>query len=171
MKNNYLKFWGVRGSRSTAETDKLKYGGDTSCIEIRTEDNDLIILDMGTGLNKLGETILSDKSYPKNINVFLSHYHWDHLLGFLNFKPLFDESFTINIYGNNKATSIDKISEKLLDKAFWPVSLDMLKAKINFIELRSKPIKINNTIIEFKDHCHPNGATSFKVTVNDFSIL
>ncbi len=171
MKSNYLKFWGVRGSRSTAESDKLKYGGDTSCVEIRTKNNDLIILDMGTGLSKLGETILTDSTYPKNIHIFLSHYHWDHLLGFLNFTPLFDKSFSITIYGNNKSTSIDKISEKLLDKAFWPVSLDMLKAKINFIELGNEPIVINNTIINFKDHTHPNGATSYKVTIDDFSIV
>jgi len=171
LETNYLKFWGVRGSRSTAESDKLKYGGDTSCVEIRTKDNDLIILDMGTGLSKLGETILSDSTYPKNINIFLSHYHWDHLLGFLNFTPLFDKSFSITIYGNNKLTSIDKISEKILDKAFWPVSLDMLKAKINFVELGNEPVIINNSKIDFKDHSHPNGATSYKVTIDNFSIL
>ena len=161
METNYLKFWGVRGSRSTAESNKLKYGGDTSCVEIRTKDNDLIILDMGTGLNKLGEAILAEPNSPKNINIFLSHYHWDHLLGFLNFTPLFDESFSITIYGNNKSTSIDKISEKL----------DMLKAKINFVELGKEPVIINNTKIDFKDHSHPNGATSYKVTINDFSIM
>jgi len=171
LKTNYLKFWGVRGSRSTAESNKLKYGGDTSCVEIRTKDNDLIILDMGTGLSKLGETILSDSTYPRNINIFLSHYHWDHLLGFLNFTPLFDESFSITIYGNNKLTSIDKISEKILDKAFWPVSLNMLKAEINFVELGNEPVIINNSIINFKDHSHPNGATSYKVTIDNFSIL
>jgi len=171
LETNYLKFWGVRGSRSTAESNKLKYGGDTSCVEIRTKNNDLIILDMGTGLNKLGEAILADPTSPKNINIFLSHYHWDHLLGFLNFTPLFDESFSITIYGNNKSTSIDKISEKLLDKAFWPVSLDMLKAKINFVELVNKPVTINNITIDFNEHSHPNGATSYKVTINDFSIM
>ena len=120
---------------------------------------------------KLGETILSDSTYPRNINIFLSHYHWDHLLGFLNFTPLFDESFSITIYGNNKLTSIDKISEKILDKAFWPVSLNMLKAKINFVELGNEPVIINNSTINFKDHSHPNGATSYKVTIDNFSIL
>ena len=113
MKTNYLKFWGVRGSRSTAESNKLKYGGDTSCVEIRTKDNDLIILEMGTGLSKLGETILSDSTYPRNINIFLSHYHWDHIMGFLSFAPLFDKKFTVNIYGNNTNTPISKLSEIL----------------------------------------------------------
>ena len=67
MQNGYMKFWGVRGSRATAESDKMIYGGDTSCIEIRTNENDLILLDMGTGLNGAGKSILDDKNPPKNI--------------------------------------------------------------------------------------------------------
>ena len=100
MKKNYIKFWGVRGSRPTAENNKLKYGGETSCVEIRTQNNEIIILDMGTGINALGKSLLNEPDAPKEINIFLSHYHWDHLLGFLNFTPLFDKKFTINIYNH-----------------------------------------------------------------------
>ena len=171
MHNGYIKFWGVRGSRATPESDKMNYGGDTSCVEIRTKENDLIILDMGTGLNNAGKAILDDKNPPKNINIFLSHYHWDHILGFLTFMPIYDESYTINIYGNNKQTSIKQISEKLLDKTFWPVSLDMLKAKINFIELENRELEINNIKISCSEHDHPNGATSYKVNINNFKIV
>ena len=172
MDNNYIKFWGVRGSRPTAELDKLKFGGDTSCVEIRSSDNDLIILDMGTGLSTFGKSILNEPNCPKNINIFLSHYHWDHLLGFLNFTPLFDESYTFNIYGNNKQTSIKDISKKLLDKTFWPVSIEMLKAKINFIELNDQKKIINNNLsIECMEHIHPNGATSYRIDTGNFRIV
>jgi len=172
LNNNYIKFWGVRGSRPTAETDKLKYGGDTSCVEIRTSNNELVILDMGTGLSNIGRMILEDTNSPKVINIFLSHYHWDHLLGFLNFTPLFNDTFTFNIYGNNKQTNIKIISRKLLDKTFWPVSLDMLKAKINFIDLKDETIRINNNlIIENMEHIHPNGATSYKVSIDKYKIV
>jgi len=171
MQNQYIKFWGVRGSRTTAEPNKLNFGGDTSCVEIRTKNNDLILLDMGTGLNNIGKLILKEKNPPENINIFLSHYHWDHILGFLTFMPIYDESYKINIYGNNKSTSIQMISEKLLDKTFWPVSLDMLKAQINFIEINDKPLKINNVDILCSEHIHPNGATSYKVIINDYTIV
>ncbi len=171
MQNGYMKFWGVRGSRATAESDKMIYGGDTSCVEIRTNENDLILLDMGTGLNGAGKSILDDKNPPKNINIFLSHYHWDHILGFLTFMPIYDKSYTINIYGNNKQTSINDISKKLLDKTFWPVSLDMLKAKINFLELNDQDIQLNNVKISCSEHNHPNGATSFKISINNFNIV
>ena len=70
----YIKFWGVRGSNPTPDKDKMQFGGDTSCVEIRTKNNDLIILDMGSGLRKLGAKIIADDSYSSEINIFLSHY-------------------------------------------------------------------------------------------------
>ena len=100
MSNNsndsYIKFWGVRGSFPTPEKDKIKYGGETSCIEIRTKENDCIILDMGTGIRNLGKEIMKDDSYPKEINILLSHYHWDHIVGFFAFAPLYYKEYTIN---------------------------------------------------------------------------
>ena len=99
--NSYIKFWGVRGSIPTPDKDKMHYGGDTSCIEIRTKKNSLIILDMGTGLRNLGSHIMTDNTYGNEINIFLSHYHWDHIMGFFYFAPLYDSRFTINIHGYN----------------------------------------------------------------------
>ena len=116
-----VKFWGVRGSNPTPDADKAKYGGDTSCIEIRTACNDTIIFDMGTGIRNLGKKIINDASYSKEINIFLSHYHWDHIMGFLYFKPLYNSDYTINIYGYNSKTPISKVSEILTNKNFWPV--------------------------------------------------
>ena len=171
MNNQYLKFWGVRGSRSTAESNKMEYGGDTSCIEIRTQNNELIILDMGTGLNNLGKSIIEEEKPPTTINVFLSHYHWDHILGFLTFMPIYNSKYKINIYGNNKNTSINEISKKLLDKTFWPVSIDMLKAEINFIELNNKSVNISDVKITCNEHAHPNGATSYKISCKNYDIV
>ena len=71
MNKGYIKFWGVRGSNPTPDTNKIKYGGDTSCVEIKTALNDTIILDMGTGIRNLGDKIISDPSYSKEINIFL----------------------------------------------------------------------------------------------------
>ena len=134
MNNGYVKFWGVRGSNPTPDKDKMYYGGDTSCIEIRTKNNNLIILDMGSGIRNLGKKIISDKSYDNEINIVLSHYHWDHIMGFFYFAPLYNEKYTINIYGYNKNTSIDDLSNHLINKEFWPVENSMYKANINFFE-------------------------------------
>ena len=106
MNSAYVKFWGVRGSNPTLDDDKIKYGGDTSCVEVYTGEN-LFILDMGTGIRQLGTKIISDSSYSSTINILLSHYHWDHVMGFLSFAPLFDDKYTINIYGNYQNTPIE----------------------------------------------------------------
>ena len=108
-KTGYIKFWGVRGSNPTPDSDKMHYGGDTSCVEIRTNDNDCIILDMGTGLRNLGKHILSDSTYKKEINILLSHYHWDHIMGFFYFAPLYNKEYTINIYAINIMTVSNKM--------------------------------------------------------------
>ena len=171
MGNGYIKFWGVRGSHPTPDNDKINFGGDTSCVEIRTENN-LFIFDMGSGLRNFGEEMLKEKSTPKNVHVFLSHYHWDHIVGFLSFKPLFNSSFKFHIYGYNKNTDINIIADKLLDHTVWPVSIEMLLAEVNFINLKGDTLKINEKIsIEYIEHPHPNGATSYKFNVGNFSIL
>ena len=89
-----VRFWGTRGSFPSARKDTIIYGGHTSCVEIRTSNNQLIILDMGTGLLDLGNELLKEKNYPTEAHVFVSHYHWDHIFGFLGFTPLFNPNFT-----------------------------------------------------------------------------
>ena len=172
----YIKFWGVRGSNPTPDKDKMHYGGDTSCIEIRTKENDLIILDMGTGLRNLGSHIIEDSTYGNEINIFLSHYHWDHIMGFFYFAPLYDSRFTINIHGYNAKTSIKTLSEALMNKSFWPVDKDMYKAKINFIEMPKSSnelalAEVNKTNIYYSIHPHPNGTNSFRVETDNKKIV
>ena len=172
MEDNYIKFWGVRGSNPTPDANKMEFGGDTSCVEVRTLNNELIILDMGSGIRNLGKKILSDNTSPKTVNIFLSHFHWDHIMGFLYFSPFHDKSFTFNIYGFNKHTSTQIFSEKILDPTFWPVSMDMLEAKINFFDLEGDSIDISQTTsVKYINHTHPNSATSYRVDVNGHSTV
>ena len=176
MNKDSIKFWGVRGSNPTPDADKIKYGGDTSCVEIRTALNDVIVLDMGTGIRNLGKKILSDSSYPKEINIFLSHYHWDHIMGFFYFKPLYNSNYTINIYGHNSKTPISMVSDLLTNKNFWPVDKELYKANINFIEMsettnQEKLIKINKTKVYYSLHPHPNGTNSLKIDTGNQKIV
>tara|TARA_Y100000996_G_scaffold92247_1_gene65101 strand:- start:79 stop:927 length:849 start_codon:yes stop_codon:yes gene_type:complete len=180
MKNysnkEYIKFWGVRGSNPTPDKDKMQFGGDTSCVEIRTKNNDLIILDMGSGLRKLGAKIIADDSYSSEINIFLSHYHWDHIMGFFYFAPLYNEKFTVNIYGFNNEVKMEKLSKQLINKSFWPVEESMYKANINFIEMEQstselKTLNINDTKICYSVHNHPGGANSFRIETGDKKIV
>ncbi|MAV58672.1 MAG: hypothetical protein CMG07_01830 [Candidatus Marinimicrobia bacterium] len=169
MKKNIIKFWGVRGSYSITDSDKLEVGGDTPCVEIRTKDNDLIILDMGTGLNNLSSALLKEKNPPSNIDIFLSHYHLDHILGFLSFAPLFMDKFKINIYGKKDASGgVEKALNDILDERYWPVTFDMFNADLTFIDIKPGRIHLKNGIsIESNLHPHPNGALGFRVELKD----
>ena len=75
----YMRFWGARGSITTPGIETVKYGGNTSCVEVRCG-KEIIILDAGSGIRKLGDKILEEK--PQHINILFSHFHWDHIQGF-----------------------------------------------------------------------------------------
>ena len=171
MNSLKLKIWGARGSFPIPELNG-PFGGETSCVEIRTSKDDLVLLDMGTGLRGFGNSLVKEKSNVKDINIFLSHYHYDHILGFLMFVPLFIDKFNINIYapGENDEEIKAKF-EAFLDPSFWPVNIDMFNAKINFKHYTTGEIKINETLkITTCKHGHPGGASTIRVQYDRFSV-
>ena len=167
-----IRFWGTRGSFPAARKDTVKYGGHTSCVEIRTSDNQLIILDMGTGLLDLGNSLMSEENYPKEAHVFISHYHWDHIFGFLGFTPLFDPNFTFNMYGKKDPMTPNEIMKYIQNPTFWPIDMSMLNAKINLHEVTKEELIINNNIkVTFALHDHPNGANTYRFDINGTIIV
>ena len=107
-----VKFWGVRGSFPIPKSED-SFGGNTSCIEVRSTNNELVLLDMGTGLRNFGNSILKEKTQISDINIVLSHFHYDHILGFLMFIPLFVDKFNINIFAPGE--SDQEIKTKLIN--------------------------------------------------------
>ena len=166
MKENKITFWGVRGSFPTPDRDKVDVGGHTSCVSLETKD-EILVMDMGTGIKNLGEQIVSNPNSPSKINIILSHYHWDHIIGFPVFAPLFSDKYEINIYGKKDALEIRDIINHMLNPIFWPVSIDDFKAKLNFYTIDDE-VQISNSInIKTQIHHHPNGALSYKILSND----
>src|SRR5437762_9986027 len=94
-----LKFWGVRGSIPTPGPTTLKYGGNTSCLELRA-DGQIIVLDAGTGLRLLGRDLLSEfNNHPIEITLLLTHTHWDHIQGLPFFLPVYKKENQLRILG------------------------------------------------------------------------
>ena len=169
MKNNKITFWGTRGSFPTPDLDKVKVGGDTSCVSLETG-NQILILDMGTGARNLGQYIINNPNSSKIINIFLSHYHWDHMLGFLMFAPLFSEEYEINIYGKKDRLELKDILNHMLDPIFWPASSDFFKAKLNYCIIDDNVNLSKNLTVNSQIHHHPNGAYSYNVSFEDKKI-
>ena len=167
MKKNKITFWGVRGSFPTPDQDKMKVGGHTSCVSIETE-KETLIMDMGTGIKNLGEKIVSNPKSPSKINIFLSHYHWDHIIGLPVFAPLFSDKYEVNLYGKKDSIELKEIINYMLNPIFWPVSIDNFKAKINFHTIANDEIKLSDSMtIKTQIHNHPNDAFSYKILSND----
>jgi len=92
-----FKFWGVRGSIPVPGPGTLRYGGNTTCIEVRGDDGTLIILDGGTGIFPLAQTLL--REMPVMAHIFITHSHWDHIHGLPFFIPIFIPGNTLRLYG------------------------------------------------------------------------
>jgi len=132
-----FKFWGVRGSIPTPGPTTVKYGGNTTCIEITTENNDLIILDAGTGIHPLGQSLL--KKLPVKAHIFISHTHWDHIQGLPFFPPIFIPGNEINIYGGLDPVTNEGIERALgvqLQYSYFPIREAELNASINYSTIK-----------------------------------
>ena len=159
---SYLRFWGTRGSNPVSGAEYIRFGGNTSCLEIR-HNNDLVIIDAGTGIRQLGDIIeLEDNN---TIHLFISHTHWDHITGFPFFGPLYKKNCNVIIWapvGFEKSTK--ELFIGMLAYAYFPVRLDEMKAHVTFKELRDhSPVSIGDLIIDSHFTNHPGPTVGFKI--------
>ena len=104
-----IRFWGVRGSTPTPQRDNLVYGGNTSCVEVRTGNNEILIFDAGTGIRLLGKALEQEFNGSRiRAHLFLSHFHIDHIQGLPFFTPLYakDNHFTFYFAGRRDANLV-----------------------------------------------------------------
>lgn len=122
-----VKFWGVRGSYPTPGESSIKYGGNTTCIEIQT-DNEILIIDAGTGIVNLGKELLNEKKF-KNINIIFTHTHKDHTEGFSSFLPAFNGQYRINMFGPKfLGVNIEEAISNSMAYSYFPVIYDEMGA-------------------------------------------
>ena len=108
-----IKFWGVRGSTPTPQPDNLRYGGNTSCVEVRLGDN-LYVFDCGTGLRSLGQQLQRDsQGKAVRAHIFVSHFHWDHIQGIPFFGPLYDNPENcFSFHSSSRSRTLKRVMEE-----------------------------------------------------------
>jgi phosphoribosyl 1,2-cyclic phosphodiesterase len=170
--------WGCRGSIPAPGPDTLRYGGESTCIEVRADNGEVIIIDAGSGIRKLGQQLLKDKSV-KNLTLLLTHAHWDHLSGFPFFRPAFSPAYTISLCGGPDAQqSVQDYLSHQMDPPYFPIDFKYLKAR--FINGCSCDKKNCIQSLTDMDRCivcesiplnHPNGGYGFKLTSKGASFV
>ena len=162
-----IRFWGVRGSIPTPGKDFLKYGGNTSCVEVRCG-NTILIFDSGSGIKDLGFSLVkefADKQHE--VNLFISHTHWDHIQGFPFFNYIYMKNKVINIYGGHLSFDIETLLQGQMKREYFPVLLEEVQSKLNFIDIKENPIKIKNINVYHTHMLHPALSLGFRVEYLD----
>ncbi|MDR2796374.1 MAG: MBL fold metallo-hydrolase [Spirochaetaceae bacterium] len=133
-----IRFWGTRGSIASPGKETVEFGGNTSCLELRA-DGRLVIVDFGTGIRALGGSLLANdlKKGPISADIFVTHTHWDHIIGFPVFAPLFIPTSEFRIYGPvmPEGFTLHRALELATDYPFWPVHISEFPAKLTFTDI------------------------------------
>ncbi|HZH74368.1 MAG TPA: MBL fold metallo-hydrolase [Mariniphaga sp.] len=161
----HIKCWGSRGSIPVSGKNYLKYGGETTCIEVRSSKGDTIIIDAGSGIRALGLKLIKEKL--SGVHILFTHTHLDHILGFPFFLPLFDSSFIINVYGySHDSYSIKNILNGIMRSPYFPIDLETIQQAIKFINISDKPFRIGSIEIQPIFLNHPGGGLGYRFEEN-----
>lgn len=146
-----IKFWGVRGSIPCPGPGTVKYGGNTPCIELRFEnDSRVIIIDAGSGIRELGNYMMANDlpKGPIRTEIYLSHTHWDHIMGFPFFTPIYVPGTKIKIYGpvTYEDDTLENVVGGQLTYRYFPVRQAELASNIEYIDLKEETFEIGDGI-------------------------
>lgn len=161
-----VRFWGVRGSYPVPGPDTLRYGGNTSCVEVRPSDGPPIIIDAGTGLRKLGKELMQGPAGEGQgeVHLLVSHTHWDHIQGLPFFAPLYTRGNRLNVYARQRDTHLRAVFASQSDSPYFHVPFDHLQADVDFRDLvEGEHFHIGPTRISCTRLNHPWIALGYRI--------
>ena len=167
----FVRFWGTRGSIPTPGHKTRKYGGNTSCVEVRIDDA-LFICDGGTGLRELGVDLLARSSSSVEAHMFFSHTHWDHIQGFPFFMPAYATENSLYVYGVTKDDN--RVHWLLLGQMrseYFPVKFSDLGSKIVSSDLGGGAKSIEGVMVRHYEQTHPGRSFAFSFEKNGVKVV
>jgi phosphoribosyl 1,2-cyclic phosphodiesterase len=166
-----VKFWGVRGSIPTPGPTTVRYGGNTSCIEVRMG-GEIILLDAGTGLRALGRSLLSEfKDQPLNLTMLLTHTHWDHIQGLPFFGPIYNSRCRLRILGceGTRKGLVNALTGQM-ESTYFPVPFNKLPSNIEIKELKNFNFNIGPVCVRTLRANHPGLCVGYRLFSPDSMI-
>jgi phosphoribosyl 1,2-cyclic phosphodiesterase len=170
-----VRFWGVRGSLPVPGLKTERYGGNTSCVEVRSASGTRVVVDAGTGIRKLGKELSQGESEgaPSNVHLLISHTHWDHIQGLPFFSPLYQAGNSLHVYARKRDDlHLRAVFASQTDDPYFPIPFDEAKADIAFRELMdSAEFEISDVAVACARLNHPYIATAYRLSVDGASVV
>jgi phosphoribosyl 1,2-cyclic phosphodiesterase/DNA-binding response OmpR family regulator len=168
----HIRFWGARGSLATPGPTTVRYGGNTSCVEITTPGGALIIIDCGTGIRRLGQHLLATEPATLKGHILISHTHWDHIQGVPFFGPFFAAGNEWDLYAPKGVhQSLRDALEGQMQYSYFPVQLDELGAEIRYHELVEGAFRIADVTIRTRYLNHPALTFAYRLEAEGTAIV
>ncbi len=144
-------------------------GGNTTCLELRTGENRMILLDAGSGLRELGASLIRAREKVREFHIFFTHFHWDHLQGIPFFKPLYIPGNRVFFY--SPEPELELILRGQMRQPYFPVGMEAMNAEMNFVRLEGNSLRMGTALIEWKPMRHPGGCYAYKITEDGRSMV
>ncbi len=164
-----LRCWGTRGSIASPGPHTYRYGGNTSCVEILSGSRQ-IILDAGTGIRRLGKAMELDGGVCF-AEIFLTHFHWDHIQGFPFFSPLYNPCTRMRVYGpDQESLDIESLFMRMMSPIHFPVPFDAVQAVCQFERMNQGIVETDDFSVEAFRVRHDSFTVGYRVTAGDRSV-
>ena len=170
-----VRFWGTRGSIASPGPETVRYGGNTSCVEVLTDSGTRIVIDCGTGARPLGAAIAAGAAaagLPPCGSLLISHTHWDHIQGLPFFGPLFQPGARWEVYGpRGLGQSIADTLAGQMNYDYFPVSLEQLSARVDYRDLVEGSFRIGEVTVTTRYLNHPALTLGFRLEADGASVV